>query len=379
MTRRTSQRVPDIWQGVRWAMQPGLQGGGTSRARLVWRAIQANLRHGKAMRRWMAVAFELHSREVIRDLEGEFLRAVRPSVHRGVGYAERVVQLVDHMDWLETAFLPPAFAQIAAGEPLVLMELAAPPGYDFMRLQLQQAPVQSPEGELLLTLTLQRSAELQHKPQPLDAGVLAFSRFRIEGTPCLAIGGVRGQRHPVQRVSSAEIAQVLQGWKPAVLLVRVAQELARHWSLKLVGLDPAAHRLQGWSYRWNRRNRQAGERIFDSYRALWDHFNADNGPPGWVIVPLEADDKLAATALSPEKRARQTRRADFWIRTRNQLRAELRKLLQRPGREARLSRVTQALGPATVTPDQDSSFDFEGSSEELLPSRVLETGSARLP
>jgi uncharacterized protein VirK/YbjX len=377
MTRRASHRVPGTWQGVRWAMQPGAEGGGTSRVRLVWRAINAAVLHRKAMRRWMGVASDLRSREVIHDLAGEYLRAVRPSVHGGVDYAERVVQLVDHMDWLETAFHPAAFAQIASGEPLVLLELLAPPGYDYMRLQLQQAPVQSPEGDLLLTLTLLRSDELQYKAQPIDAGVLAFSRFRIEGTACLAIGGVRGQRDPAQRISAAEIDQALHGWKPSVLLVRVAQELARVWNLKLIGLDPAAHRLQHWSYRWSQRHRETGERIFGSYRALWDHFNASNGPPGWVILPLEADDKLAATALSPERRARQSRRADYWLRTRSQLRIELRKFLQWSMREARLSRTTQALGPATEAEPRESGFP-ESGIEDVIPSRVLETGPGAL-
>jgi uncharacterized protein VirK/YbjX len=372
MTRPSSQRVPGLWQGVRWAMASGAEGGGTTRARLVWRAIRGTLSHGQALKRWMAVACELRSREIIRELPGEYLRAVRPYVHRGVGFSERVVQLVDHMDWLETAFHPAAFTQIASGQPLVLLELAPPRGYDYMRLQLQQASAQSPEGELLLTLALQRSAEVQHKPLPLDAGVLAFSRFRIDGSPCLVIGGVRGQRHPVQRASPVEIAQALQGWKPAVLLVRVAQELARYWNLKLIGLDPAAHRLHGWSYRWNKRYRDAGERIFGSYRALWDHFEAKNGPRGWVVIPLISDEKLAATALSPEKRARQSRRADYWIRTRNLLRVEMRKTLQRPVREARLSRVTQAMEPGQA-PADDSDFDFE-SSQDAIPSRVLETG-----
>jgi uncharacterized protein VirK/YbjX len=369
MTRRTSPRVPGIWQGVRWAMRPGAEGGGTSRTRLVWRAIAAAALHRKAMRRWMAVASELRSREVIQDLAGEYLRAVRPSVHGGVDYDERVVQLVDHMNWLETAFHPAAFAQITSGEPLVLLEMAAPPGWDYMQLQLQQAPVQSPEGDLLLSLTLQRSADLQHNPQPIDAGVLAFSRFRLEGTACLVIGGVRGQRDPSQRVGAAEIDQALHGWKPSVLLVRVAQELARFWGLTLIGLDPAAHRLQHWSYRWNRRHRETGQRIFGSYRALWDHFNASNGPHGWVIVPLESDDKLAATALSPERRARQSRRADFWLRTRTPLRAELRKFLQRASAVSRIERSTQSMGPTT----RDSDF-LESGGEDVIPSRVLETG-----
>lgn len=119
-----------------------------------------------------------------------------------------------------------------------------------------------------------------------------------------------------ERISPMELNQRLQGWKPSVLLVRVAQELARFWQLRLVGLDPAAHRLHHWSYRWQARYREAGQKIFDSYEALWDHFDCKPGPLGWVVVPLNSDEKLAATALSPEKRARQTRRADYWIRTR---------------------------------------------------------------
>lgn len=355
-------------------MQPGAQGGGTSRLRLVWRAVVATLTHSNVLRRWMTVAFELRSREIIKDLRGEYLRAIRPYVHRGTGYDDRVIRLIDHMDWLETAFPPAAFEEIVSGRPLVLAELAAPRGYDFMRLQLQRAAAQSPEGELLLTLSLQRSADVQHRPQPVDAGVLGFSRFRIDGVGCLVIGGVRGQRHPVQRISPVEIGQALQGWKPAVLMVRVAQELARHWGLRLVGLDPASHRLQGWSYRWNKRYREAGDRILASYTALWQHFEATPGPQGWVIVPLNSDEKLAATALSPEKRARQTRRADYWIRTRNLLRLQFKQLLQRPSREARLSRVTQSMERDSMA-DEDSDFP---QSEDIVPSRVLETGPGSL-
>ena len=376
-TRARRQRVPGLWQGVRWALARDAGGGGTSRLRLAWRALRATLGEGKALRRWMGVVYELRSREVVRDAAGEYLRAIRPYVNRNTRFSERVVQLVDHMDWLETAFGPAAFTQVASGEPLVLAELTPPRGYDFMRLQLRQAPPQSPEGEMLLTLTLRRSAELQHKPQPIDAGVLAFSRFRIEGTACLVIGGVRGQRDPVQRVSPVEVSHALQGWKPAVFLVRVAQELARYWALKLVGLDPAAHRLHGWSYRWSRRYRDAGEKIFASYRALWDHFEARNGPAGWVILPLDTDEKLAATHLSPEKRARQARRADYWIRTRNQLRAQFRKLLQRPGMEPRLDRITQALTPSGNMPLDEFDGPESGSSlsdDDFIPSRVLETG-----
>lgn len=374
MTPRSSNRMPGPWQGVRWALQPGAEGGGTSRPRLAWRAFRAALWHGKAMRRWMAVVFELHSRGIVREIPGEYLRAVRPYVHRGTSFGERVVQLIDHADWLETAFHPAAFEQLASGRPLVLAELAAPRGYDFMRLQLQQAAAQSPEGELLLTLSLQRSADIQHRPQPVDAGVLGFSRFRVDGVACLVIGGVRGQRHPVMRVSAVEVSQALNGWKPAVLMVRVAQELARHWSLHLIGLDPGAHRLHGWSYRWTGRNREAAQRILASYDALWEHFEAGKGPPGWVIVPANSDENLAATALSPEKRQRQTRRADYWIRTRNLLRLQFKQLLQRPGREARLSRVTESH-------DRDSMSDNESdysSSEDMVPSRVLQTGPGSL-
>jgi uncharacterized protein VirK/YbjX len=374
MARETSHKIPKLWDGVRWAMGPGAQGGGTSQARLVWRALVATLAHGNVLRRWMTVAYELRSREIIKDLRSEYLRAIRPYVHRGTGYDDRVIQLIDHMDWLETAFQPAAFEQIVSGRPLVLAELAAPRGYDFMRLQLQRASAQSPEGELLLTLSLQRSADVQHRPQPVDAGVLAFSRFRIDGVACLAIGGVRGQRHPIQRISPMEISQALQGWKPAVLMVRVAQELARHWGLRPVGLDPAAHRLQGWSYRWSQRNREAAERISGSYAALWNHFDATPGPHGWMIVPLNSDEKLAATALSPEKRARQTRRADYWIRTRNLLRLQFKQLLQRPSREARLSRVTVSMERDSMA-DEDSDFP---QSEDIVPSRVLETGPGTL-
>ena len=372
-------RVPGIWEGVGWAIAREARGGGISRLRLAWRAVRATLRDGKALRHWMAIAAELHSREIVHDLHGEYLRAIRPPVNRNTTVSQRVVQLVDHMDWLEGAFHPAAFAQVASGEPLVIAELTPPRGYQSMRLVLKQAPVQSPEGEMLLALTLRRSADLQHKPQPVDVAVLAFSRFRIDGSPCFVIGGVRGQREPVQRVSAVEVAHALQGWKAPVFLVRVAQELARSWNLHLVGLDPAAHRLHHWSYRFSRRYRAAGEKIFASYRALWDHFEARNGPRGWVILPLDDDEKLAATDLSPEKRARQARRADFWIRTRSALRLELRKLLQHPMRGPRLERNTQALTPSGKLPLDE----FDGprsigadSDDSFFTSRVLETGPA---
>lgn len=341
MTQAASPRLPSLWQGVRWALQPGAGGGGTSRARLVLRVLRATLLHGKTLRRWMAFVHELQARDIVRDVAGEYLRALRPHVHRGTGFVERIAQLIDNVDWLETALQPVAFEALVGGQPLVLAELDAPRGYDFMRIQLRRAGVQSPEGEWLLTLSLRRSADVQRKAPSVDVAVLAFSRFRIEGLSCLAIGGVRGQRHPVQRVSAMEIRQALQGWKPAVLLVRVAQELARYWGLHLVGLNPASHRLQGWSYQWNARYRAMSRRIFASYDALWEYFESSRGPRGWMVLPLNSDAKLAATALSPEKRVRQIRRADYWMRTRHLLRQRCRVLLLRPDREARLSGVTQ--------------------------------------
>jgi uncharacterized protein VirK/YbjX len=370
ITPGPAPRLPGIWQGARWALDPRHAGGGTSRARLAWRALHATLRDDEALRRWMAMVFDLHSREVVHDLRGEYLRAIRPYVHRDTGVSKRVVRLVDHMEWLETAFEPAAFTQLAFGQPVILVDLTPPRGHEFMRLQLQRAPATSVEGEMFLTLTLRRSDELQHNPQTIDAAVLAFSRFRIDGTPCFVIGGVRGQRDPVHRVSSPEVGSALQGWKPSVLLVRVAQELARHWNLRLVGLDPEAHRLRGWSYRLSARYRKAGEKIVASYGALWEHFGARNGPRGWVILPLDSDEKLAAMALSPEKRARQARRADFWLRTRGLLRTEMRKTLQRPGEETQLEPATEQLAPTGSAPLDE--FDARQGA------RVLETGPAVL-
>ena len=376
MTARV--RVPGIWNGVRWALQSASIGGGVSRPRLVWRAAAATLFHAKAMRRWTAVVAELQARGVVHDLPSEYLRAVRPSVHRGTSITARVVQLIEHVDWLELALQPDALERLGNGYPLVLADLPAPRGYEFMHLQVRRAPAASPEGELLLSLTLQRAAEVQHKPQPVDVSVLAFSRFRVDGTACLVIGGVRGQRNPVLRMSPVEISQALSGWKPAVLMVRVAQELARFWGLHLVGLDPSAHRLQGWSYQVRQRHREAAQRIYASYDALWEHFEAKKGPPGWMVLPLNSDEKLEATALSPEKRARQTRRADYWLRIRSLLRRQFKDLLMRPGREARLSRATESMAPETVgAREEEDDWDF-GNSEDMVPSRVLETGPGSL-
>lgn len=362
--------LPTLWQGVRWAFQRGDGGGGVSRPHLVCRAIVATLLHGNALRRWMAMVYELRLREAIDDMEGEYLRAVRPYVNRHTDVSTRAIQLIDHMDWLETAFQPAALDLLGTGGAVVIAELPAPRGYDFLRLQLRRAGVQSPEGELLLTLTLQRSPEVQRKAAPVDAAALGFSRIRLDGSACLAIGGVRGQRHKVHRVSPVEISQALQGWKASVLLVRVMQELARLWGLPLVALDPAAHPLRGWGYRFSKRNRATAERIDASYDALWTHFGATPGPAGWRRLPQHSDDALAATDLSPEKRERQMLRADYWMRARKLLLTQLRLVLLRPVRED--AGVTIA---ETQAPD-DSDGWSDGDTH--VPSRVLDTGPGSL-
>ena len=326
------------------------------------------------MQRWMAMVFELRSRGIITDLPAEYLRALRPYVNSGTSLSTRVMQLIDHADWLETALKPAAFQQVTSGKPLVLASLPAPRGYEYMRLQLQRSPPQSPEGDLMLTLVLQRAIEVQQSAAPVEAATLAFSRFRIEGQGCFVIGGVRGQRHPVLRLSPVELNQALNGWKPAVLIVRVAQELARFWGLRLVGLDPARHPLRGRPYRWSRRYRDVGLQIEKSYGAIWSHFDATKGAHGWMVLPLNSDDKLAATALSPEKRARQTRRADYWIRTSNLLRTAFKEQLQRPTPELKLDGATQAHEPDTMV-GPDSDFP---DSEGMAPSRVLDTGPTSL-
>lgn len=375
MALASSNRIPGIWSGIRWALRRE-QGSGVSRLRLGGRALRGVLWHGKAMRRWMSMVFELHSRGIISDMPSEYLRAVRPYVHSGTTLSTRVVQLIDHSDWLETALKPAAFQQVTSGKPLVLASLPAPRGYEYMRLQLQRSAPQSPEGDLMLTLVLQRAEQVQQKAAPVETATLAFSRFRVEGQACLVIGGMRGQRHPVLRLSPMELNQALSGWKPAVLMVRVAQELARFWSLRLVGLDPARHPLRGLPYRWSRRYRDAGLQIEKSYGAIWEHFEAKRGPHGWMVLPANSDDKLAATALSPEKRARQTRRADYWIRTSTLLRNAFREQLQRPTPEIQLDGATQAHEPDTMAPP-DSDFP---ASEAMVhsPSRLLDTGPSSL-
>ena len=374
---RSPRRVPALRESVGWAMQRGSEGGGASRWRLVARTVAGNMMHARALQRWMGVVFELKSRGVIDDLEGEYLRAIRPYVHRHTGLVERVTNLIDHTDWLETAFQPAALERLAAGKPVVLADLPPPRGWESMRLQLRRTGVTSPEGELLLTLTMLRSPDIQHKALPVDASAIAFSRFRVEGTPCLVIGGVRGQRSAVGRMSPVEVSQALQGWKPSVLLVRVMQELARAWGLTLIGLNPASHRLQGVSYRVNKRHRENAERIYGSYEALWNHFDATSGPLGWVVLPLHSDEKLAATALSPEKRERQSRRADYWIRMRKLLRQQMRDVLLRGQREEKLSRVTQQI--TDHAPLQDEWADLaDDDDDDNMPSRVLDTGPGSL-
>jgi hypothetical protein len=103
-----------------------------------------------------------------------------------------------------------------------------------------------------------------------------------------------------------------------------------------------------------------------------------------MVLPLDSDEKLAATALSPEKRARQTRRADYWIRTRNLLRTEFAEQLVRLSPELRLDGATVAHGPDTMQEHGrggDDGVDFgdsDSDSEDMVPSRVLDTGPASL-
>lgn len=381
MAAASSTRMPGIWNSISWALAAEAGNGPVARLRLGWRAFAAALWHGRAMRRWMAMVYELRSRQIIDDLPAEYLRAIRPYVNSGTSQSDRVVQLIDHADWLESALKPAGFQQVSAGRPLVLAMLPAPRGFEYLHLQLQRSPPQSPEGDLMLTLVLQRSEQVQQRAAPMVVATIAFSRFRIDSQPCFVIGGVRGQRHPVLRLSPVELNQALSGWKPAVLMVRVAQELARFWGLRLVGLDPARHPLRSPPYRWLQRHRDSGLQIEKSYDAIWKHFDARLGPHGWMVLPMESDDQLAATALSPEKRARQTNRADYWIRTRNLLRVAFKEQLQRPAMEPDLKGATVAYGPDTLITgrdgDDDGEFDF-ADSESPVRSRVLDTGPSSL-
>lgn len=367
---------PSIWRGVFWSCLPTDRHRGG--AALGWRALVATLKHKRMLNRWMGVVHELHMRGLVEDEQREYLRAMRPFVNRHTDVSLRVSQLVDHLDWMEVAFQPRAFEHLAIGHSLTLAELPPPRGYESMRLQLQRNVRQSPEGELLLTLVLRRSREVQPAAPEMEVAVLAFTRIRLDGLPCLAIGGVRGQRDPRTRLSATEVSQALHGWKAPVFMVRVAQELARYWSLHLVGLNPASHHLQSWQHQWRKGQREVAQRIYASYDALWEHFDAKKGPTGWVVLPLNSDEKLAATALSPEKRARQTRRADYWIRTRNLLREEFRRHLVRQSPEPVRGGHTQQLGPKTVQADSSAwGADFE-SSDDIVPSRSMDSGPGAL-
>jgi uncharacterized protein VirK/YbjX len=206
--------------------------------------------------------------------------------------------------------------------------------------------------------------------------VVAFSRFRVAGQGSIVIGGIRGQRSS-QRLSGTEIAQALQGWQPGVLLVRVMQELARAWGQGLLGLHPQAHWLHGFPYRLNQKHRETAQRISASYDALWHHFDADPGPEGWVVLPLHSDEALAATALSPEKRERQSRRADYWLRLQKQLHQQMREVLQRPGRETKLAQATHQT--TEQAPLLDDWKDFpEDDARAAFQKRVMQTGPLNL-
>lgn len=82
MAPACSRQMPGIWSGVAWALAPGA-GSGIER-------------------------LQLGARGIIADLPAEYLRAIRPYVHSGTSMSARVVQLIDHADWLETALKPAA-------------------------------------------------------------------------------------------------------------------------------------------------------------------------------------------------------------------------------------------------------------------------------
>ena len=134
----------------------------------------------------------------------------------------------------------------------------------------------------------------------------------------------------------------------------------------------AARRIAGIAHRTpvltsRTADRQVGGRLF---------FKAENLQRAGAFKFRGACNAIAA--LSPERRARQTRRADYWIRTRKLLRTQIVGALQRPGRDARISRVTESLGPRTVASEDEWNDSFFDSSEDLVPSRVLETGPGNL-
>ena len=114
-TRSSARRRPaGLWSAVAWSWRRGVEGGGVSRARRVTRTLHANLVHGRALQRWMQAVFDAHQRGIVSDVEGEYLRAVRPSVHRFTDVGARVSQLIDHNDWLEAAFKPKALERLNA-------------------------------------------------------------------------------------------------------------------------------------------------------------------------------------------------------------------------------------------------------------------------
>ena len=80
MATASSNRMPSIWSGISWALAP-TSGDLSSRLQLAVRAFRAAAWHGRAMRRWMAMVFELRSRGVISELPDEYLRAVQPYVN----------------------------------------------------------------------------------------------------------------------------------------------------------------------------------------------------------------------------------------------------------------------------------------------------------
>ncbi len=370
MSSKTYSSAPGIWRSVGWAMAASPAGGG-SRVGFALHALWSVLTHPSALRRWMAVLHEMHSRGLAPDLPDEFLRALRPHVNRHAGVAVRCNQLIDHFDWFETAFYPSSLRNLMDHNEIDLVDLPAPRGYAALKLRLRRAAPNSPEGDLLLCLTLHRDLSPRADPG-VDVAVIAFSCFRIKGKPCLVIGGLRGQRDSSVRLSPTELAQTLQGWKPAVLMVRVTQELAVFWGLGLVGLDPAAHSVGGWRKQLSTRNREMSQRIGQSYRILWEHFSAQRGPDGWMALPPQSDDNLASVAQSPEKRARQIRRADYWIRTANMLRTEFHMLLQRADPVERMGRMTEA---HTM---QGEFSGYTGNASEFSASSVLDTGPGTL-
>jgi len=368
--------MPSVWRGLPWAMARA-RGLGQSRLTLTLTMAAAVLRHRPLMRRWMAVLHELHARGLLADLPAEYLRAVLPYVHMGVSTADRIRHLIDHADWLEAALVPGAVRRLVSGESLPLASLTPPRGFESMRLVLSRPARHSPEGDLLLTLALRRE-ERVHVAPPIELCVVAFSCFRVEDRLCLVVGGIRGQRHPVLRLSPVEINNALQGWKPAVFQMRVMQELARLWDMPLLGLDADSHFLRGWPRRLRGRNLETWQRIDESYAELWDHFDAPLRSDGWRLLPRDSDEALAATALSPEKRARQIQRADFWMRSANQMRQEFKLLLQRPERRPALGRNTVSDTVAEGEAGPSSAVDSDSFLPPPQSSRVLETGPAVL-